>query len=424
MSRFRIRAKNLFLTYPQCDADKDEVLSKIRIMFPLDLEWAVVAVEAHKDGTPHLHCVIALKESFYTSKKDHFDQLTGKHGNYQSARSLVKVLKYVVKDDNYSSTGIDVEEYLELAKNKKSTKSAIIARRIHKEKIEVKELVDEYPGFVMMNLSKIVAFKQFISTTNQSEKKPWFGVDDVAVQCGEDLAIAEWLNKNIKQDRQFKQPQLYIYGMPNTGKTSLINQLEEYLRIYYLPVESFYDSYMDDEYDLIVIDEFRGQKTITFLNKLLQGSPMPMPKKGSQYQKNANLPVIILSNYAPDCAYKNIDYIQAQALDKRLDIIEVKNFISLTFVKDEETRQLHQEFSLLAEDMLSEEIPRVERPLSQNQVILRQPEDMVIVTSQSTPSTQPVAMFDPQDGELSEHGSLSSESMEAMDDAFINSEFY
>ena len=70
-------------------------------------------------------------------------------------------------------------------------------------------------------------------------------------------------------------------------------------------LEDFYDFYEDENYDLVVLDEFRGQKTIQFLNMWTQGGIMNVRKKGSQTMKTRNLPFIVLSNYPLDLVYKD-----------------------------------------------------------------------------------------------------------------------
>lgn len=79
-------------------------------------------------------------------------------------------------------------------------------------------------------------------------------------------------------------------------------------------------------YDLAVIDEFRGSdKPLGWLNLWLQGNPMPLRKKGSQYTKEQNIPTIILSNYSPREAYSKVpDHILGTLLS-RLEVISVTN---------------------------------------------------------------------------------------------------
>lgn len=75
------------------------------------------------------------------------------------------------------------------------------------------------------------------------------------------------------------------------------------MNIYWVPMqEDFYDSF-SEEYDLVVFDEWRGQKTVQFMNSFLQGGTFWLKKKGGQICKKKNVPVIILSNYALSDSY-------------------------------------------------------------------------------------------------------------------------
>ncbi len=93
-TRFRLQARNLFLTWPQCNTIPATVLERVKT--GLDPEWAVVCQEHHADGSLHLHCVAHLKKNFHTRLPDCFDYLAGKHGDYRAARNLTDVLKYVL----------------------------------------------------------------------------------------------------------------------------------------------------------------------------------------------------------------------------------------------------------------------------------------------------------------------------------------
>ena len=107
-----MRSSKYFLTWPQNDETKETVLLRVRRLFDGMLKYAVVCQELHVDGNPHLHAIIVLKEPYVVTRCDFFDQLTGRHGNYQSCRSPKKVLEYVCKDGNYISFGVDVKELL------------------------------------------------------------------------------------------------------------------------------------------------------------------------------------------------------------------------------------------------------------------------------------------------------------------------
>lgn len=322
--RFRLRTKSLYLTYPQCSVTPETCMREILLYFAQnELEWAVVGTEKHQDGSDHLHCAIKLKIAYETYHADCLDLLVGKHGNYQSARNLPKVVQYCIKDGNYVEENIDAVQYLDLIRRKKSSKAAIIAKHIIEDDKTVHELVLEFPGYALMHLGKMQTFKQYADLYRCEDKEEWGGAYVDYTGNVDDVSVANWLNLNIKSERCFKQTQLYIKANSGLGKTHLINELEKKLRIYYLPNEKYYDHYEDGCYDLIVLDEFKGQTSITFLNKLLEGSTMPIPKKGAQTVKRDNLPVMILSQYTLEEAYGSaMDYQARMAINNRTLVIQ------------------------------------------------------------------------------------------------------
>jgi len=367
---FRINAKTFILTYPQCDVEKEVALDNILQRWEQrGLEYCIVAHELHKDGTDHLHVVLRFDSRKNVRKEDFFDFITGKHGNYQSARSPIQAAKYIVKDNDYCSWGIDVEALI-AGKPKKSQAVA--------ELLETgRSLMDVYAydkGYFLNNKKKIEDLQSFLHRNMPVSKVEWLGID-ISVVDFNDIPLCQWLNDNLFKERDFKQRQLYLYGPPNVGKTSLINQLHSFCRVYYIPKgEDYYDSFENEAYDLAVIDEFKGQKPITWLNEWLQGSIMPLRKKGSQYLKKHNLPTIILSNYSLDSVYAKSDSSHINTLKCRLLEIFVEDFIDLDLVNIQNTQELdveslepitppHNQEGLL--DLFCEELS----PINNNNVI-------------------------------------------------------
>ena len=126
------------------------------------------------------------------------------------------------------------------------------------------------PAYVLRNKRKVEEYISYQEDKRQrtEKKKPWLGCE--GPNNYQDAEIAKWLNDNLGKPRKFKQPQLFISGPKNMGKTTLIEQLREYFNIYDIPLnEDFYDFYADNRYDLAVIDEFKGQKPIQWLNLFL-----------------------------------------------------------------------------------------------------------------------------------------------------------
>lgn len=328
---FRLQAKKYFLTFPKCNEQPDIILKKINEMYKHQVEKMVVAQEKHKDDTLHLHVVIAFKNKV-TSTEKKLDNITGKRGNYQSCRSLWKTFKYVIKDKNYvvHPPNFNVENFVKLSEKKKNPKSDEVAQLIN-EGVSLKEINEEYSGFMLMNLQKIEKYKIFLNHLNQPEKEKMFGFTES--QNTNEEYIVNWWKKNVgTEERPWTNTHLFLYGKTQMGKTTFVKNLENYFKIYYVPMdEDFYDMY-NDEYDFCVFEEFKSQKRIQWLNKFMDGNNLSLRKKGGQVLRMKPTPCIILSNYKLEECYPNVaekypDVLKT--LERRMTKIYVDEFISL-----------------------------------------------------------------------------------------------
>lgn len=305
---FRMDAKSFFLTFPQCDVSKQDVLARLTGRFK-SLKWACVASEKHANGDPHLHIVLQLKKRLNIRDPSYWDFLCSKHGDYRACRNALSSLKYILKEDPDPATfgTLPVTAAQLLDDSPKSKISEEIALKIQQGST-VHSICQDYPSFGLLHLRKLNEYAQFMSLNSIPDKLPWVGVH-YAGNHPPTQQIVRWLHHNIKRDRPHKQAQLYVSGPTNIGKTYLWMLLLPYLRIYCPPqTENFYDCYQDDLYDLIVFDEFRAYKNVEFMNNFLDGSPMTIAGKGFQRFKRQNVPCLILSNYKPDeLRYKGVE---------------------------------------------------------------------------------------------------------------------
>lgn len=301
---FRLNASNVFLTYPQCDLDRDEVLKHLKT---LECDKCVVASEYHKDGSPHLHAYIHFNKKRNIKSQNFFD-IQGYHPNIQACRSIKAVAKYITKDGNYSVFGIEDIQCL-LANSAVSNAISSCATLNY----DWKAVAREDPESFFRHSSAIQKYcfamrskrlEPEYSRVNLIEKLS--NLYDSETFSGNLLTILSWLVDNLdpEETRAFKQRQLFIWGPANQGKTTMILELQKYLRVYFPPSdEEFYDAFDDNDVDLVVFDEFKGQKKIQFMNQFLQGSPMTLRVKGGQYEKRSNPPCIILSNFPLESCY-------------------------------------------------------------------------------------------------------------------------
>ncbi len=333
---FRTFGTKFFLTFPKCDLEPTVAIATVLTKYP-DLKWIVCAQEKHMDLTNHLHLCIWLKKKISYRSPTHWDFIAKKHGNYQVARNVVKVLKYVTKGNTFVSHGIDVPSYLKSKVSKKGSSFELLAASM-RDGISLEALDDLHPALVLQNLRKIQDYQQFLKRKKRKlaglNLTQWIPIDLLSLP--QDFRpLGNWMNKNLGSPltRTFKQKQLWIYGDTNLGKTGLVISLSKYFRIYYVPLDtSHLDDYDDEEYDLIVFDEYKGQKSITWMNGFVQGNSFPVHRRYSGTIKVKNLPVIVLSNYSIEGAYEKVNLFnpyRLNSLKSRFQVVEVSKFINV-----------------------------------------------------------------------------------------------
>lgn len=136
-STMRSKVKGWFLTYPQNDSKKEELMEAL---IPLG-EEIIVCEETHEDGSPHLHAFIKLRDPIVKNTSHKVFNLLSKTGSYQPARSWRCCAEYVKKDGNYITHNCDVES----AQSKKRKRNEeLLSKPVH-------QLVDE--GLISLSMA-------------------------------------------------------------------------------------------------------------------------------------------------------------------------------------------------------------------------------------------------------------------------------
>jgi len=114
---FRLQTRAVFLTYPHCDAVKEDLLDHLKTTFKCS--EIIVGRENHADGTPHLHAFIRFLKKFSTKSQTVFD-FRQFHPNIQPAKNIHAVKNYVKKDGNYieyADLAEDAEDIIEVCRS-------------------------------------------------------------------------------------------------------------------------------------------------------------------------------------------------------------------------------------------------------------------------------------------------------------------
>lgn len=95
---FRLNTRTVYLTYPQCPIEMQDMLNKLKEI--KEYTYYAICKEQHQDGSPHLHVMLRYAEPINTRNPRYYD-IENYHPNVQSARKPKDVLKYILKDGNY-----------------------------------------------------------------------------------------------------------------------------------------------------------------------------------------------------------------------------------------------------------------------------------------------------------------------------------
>lgn len=325
---FRFQAVTLYATYPQCPTTKERVRDNVLKEFGDKLEYWIVCSEKHEDGSDHIHLLIKFKSKIDRHTADFADCLSkdpsGKnyHGNYQSAKNVHDVIKYIKKDGNFIDSGNLPEQKVKL--------STAIATAIREGK-SLRDVDRLDPGYTLNNLKKIKEYFSLMEEfKEEDENKNLKKLQLPMVIPGlnpEVQPIVDWCNDNFYQrNRAIRTPQLWIKAPIRCGKTTWLQMLQKFMRCYIVGYErESFDEYSDEKYDLIVFDEYKAQKKLEFLNSLIDGQHKRLMQlyQGQKTTKKVNLPVLFLSNYHPLEAYSAAANVTRDAFIDRLCIVEL-----------------------------------------------------------------------------------------------------
>lgn len=102
---FRLQSKYVFLTYPKCSSQRDDLFNFLwEKLTPYLIFFLGVATEFHEDGSTHYHALLQLNKKPCIRDPSFFD-FEGNHPNIQPARNSKQVLDYISKDGDIKTRG-------------------------------------------------------------------------------------------------------------------------------------------------------------------------------------------------------------------------------------------------------------------------------------------------------------------------------
>lgn len=337
---FRYQARAVFLTYPQCDLTKEHALTLLRTLLgEAEGTHYLIGRERHQDGHYHLHVFVERTRMIETTRPSYFDletvdPATGGikvfHPNITSPRDRAAVKSYITKEDTEPLHWPQDWSWSAPAEKKSKWSEATPLLLEGKSPVDLLKLM---PEFVLANLQRVEQAAKFVANVTAQANVPpleeFLGWDlppeFASTQVEPFHSIWNELKGNLA-NMEFGRRQLFLHGATGIGKSTFLQHLMLVVRTYLIPTEDFYDMWDNGLYDLSVLEEFKGQKPIQWLNQWLDGAQLNLRKKGSQALKTRAVPTLILSNFSPlgSDIYPNMqENVSIQTFRRRLKVFEV-----------------------------------------------------------------------------------------------------
>nr|CAM59262.1 AC1 protein [Malvastrum leaf curl Guangdong virus] len=333
-SRFKINAKNYFLTYPDCSLTKEETLEKIKALdTPTNKKYIKICRELHQNGNPHLHVLIQFEGKYQCKNQRFFDLVSPNrskhfHPNIQGAKSSSDVKSYINKDGDTLEWGEFQIDGRSARGGQQSANDAYAQALNTGSKSEALNVIKELApkDFVLQfhnlsaNLDRIFAppLEVFVSPFSSSS------FDQVPEE------LEEWTAENVvtAAARPWRPKSIVIEGESRTGKTMWARSLGPHnylcghldLSPKVFSNDAWYNVIDDvDPHYLKHFKEFMGAQRDWQSNT----------KYGKPIQIKGGIPTIFLCNPGPTSSYK--EYLDEEK-NSTLKNWAIKNatFVTLT----------------------------------------------------------------------------------------------
>lgn len=353
-------AISYLLTFPQWKGKDtlEELMDKLHKFWKAKnktVEEAVITIEQHgaskvaakghqegEDPGKHIHMCFKLNKRHNVTNASFFDGLGGKHCNIQTCRDYKACQIYCCKkgnEGNWITHNVDIEAVIESTKTKKGVKHETVARFVMEKPRTLQDVNTDFPGYMIQNRRKVSDYIKLVKSFGK-QLTPYLGIGNCIGKSPAIIQVVSWLNNNLPPAvRPFKQSQLWLWGPSDMGKTTLRVELSKHFRAYNVCDEDKWWSGFDQSHEIAFFEEFNGSKTLSQMKTFLDGSEVPLAQKGEDpIMKDKNIPVIILSNMAPEEVYSkaaNEHPESFKALINRLKVIHLTEFLAIPWKQPE-----------------------------------------------------------------------------------------
>ncbi|AST47748.1 replication protein [Macroptilium golden yellow mosaic virus] len=311
--RFRVSAKNYFLTYPRCSLAKEEVLVQIRdIQTSTNKKFIKIARELHEDGQPHIHVLIQFEGKFICTNQRLFDLVSPSrsahfHPNVQGAKSSSDVKSYIDKDGDTLEWGqFQIDGRSARGGCQSSNDSYAKALNVSSTEQALQILKEEQPKDYVLHYHNIRSNLERIFV---KVPEPWVPPFQLSTFTNVPAAMQEWADRyfGVSAAARPERPiSIIVEGDSRTGKTMWARALGPHN---YLSGHLDFNSRVySNEVEYNIIDDISPNYLKLKHWKELIGAQKDWQsncKYGKPVQIKGGIPSIVLCNPGEGSSYKD-----------------------------------------------------------------------------------------------------------------------
>lgn len=226
---FRLRAKNIFLTYPRTPHDVGPELHTFLLSFP-NATSALLGLESHANGEPHVHALLQLSKRL-DIRSDRIFDFQGHHPNVQGCRSIPATKRYIKKTGNIFPQDSDNTDQSESNNRLDCWKRAVHANTI-----------TEYLSILRAEAPKeFILWQQSIQSFGIAQFNtvvPYQPTYTTFARLPQ--ALLDYCSGYMERPRPERPATLYLCGPSRTGKTEWARSLGNHVYCHsYYSLEEF-----------------------------------------------------------------------------------------------------------------------------------------------------------------------------------------
>ncbi|MBS2126562.1 hypothetical protein J8J04_02590 ['Fragaria x ananassa' phyllody phytoplasma] len=257
-TKFRLKTKDIFLTYSKCLLGKDKIHNHIKELMNLkkkEISYIISNTENHQDHKEiHTHVLFQLTKNLEIENQRYFD-IDGFHPKIETARDIEKSIDYIKKDGDFIEEGTPRHKKY-VRQNQKEERKQLIYDEIDRLKDQyyhddnltlnrVKRSLDEFIinldrdfyyekiDFIDQVLNKKFTKKKEELEDEEEFFKPEYSFDSFKTNSKTNEIIASLNQQLSAQSLGDRSKSIVIEGPSRLGKTEFILSYLTHLNLHY-----------------------------------------------------------------------------------------------------------------------------------------------------------------------------------------------